>query len=329
MGGGDLNLKKSWAVNLLKNQKAVWDAEQGALKERKKIEQVRRERQEEAQIEELARLQEEAGGNTKIKRVEWMYSGAAAAGSGHGTTEELEGYLLGKRRVDPLLKKQDDLQKEKATTQDAVEADPLKDIAAKVALDPLLMIQKREKEAMEKQLEMEAKAEERKRRRDREREKDGRREERRYHSDRHRHHTSSSSRRHRSRSRSPKRDSRDYKQRDRSRSPRRDFHREYRSRDDYRSRDPRDSRRQESSKPSKPSSDDRAARLAAMQSDASSLENDRSSRLAAMAQRDQEEQAKEESKRNKGANFKASVYQQTENVSLASRLQGSRNMSTV
>jgi N-terminal domain of CBF1 interacting co-repressor CIR len=41
MGGGDLNLKKSWTVHSLKNQSRVYDAEQSALAERRKIEQVR------------------------------------------------------------------------------------------------------------------------------------------------------------------------------------------------------------------------------------------------------------------------------------------------
>ena len=46
MGGGDLNLKKSWHPLLMKNQARVYDEEKKALQERRLIEQVARERQE-------------------------------------------------------------------------------------------------------------------------------------------------------------------------------------------------------------------------------------------------------------------------------------------
>ncbi|KAF2757518.1 hypothetical protein EJ05DRAFT_439614, partial [Pseudovirgaria hyperparasitica] len=103
--GGDLNLKKSWHPNLLKNQRRVYDEEKKALEERKQIDKLIRERQEERQIEELQKLQETAGGQRKQNRVEWMYSGAPAGdGGGSRPAEEMEGFLLGKRRIDTLLK---------------------------------------------------------------------------------------------------------------------------------------------------------------------------------------------------------------------------------
>src|ERR1700742_5406541 len=133
MGGGDLNLKKSWHTGLLSNQRKVWEAEQTALAERKKIEQVRREREEERQMEDIARLAEESGGTKRRQRVDWMYTGATAGSA--GTTEEQEAFLLGKRRVDTILKREDAKQMEKAPV---VQQDPAKAMAAKVALDPLL-----------------------------------------------------------------------------------------------------------------------------------------------------------------------------------------------
>ena len=48
--GGDLNLKKSWHTSLMSNQKRVWAEEKKALDERKKIDQVMKERAEERQI---------------------------------------------------------------------------------------------------------------------------------------------------------------------------------------------------------------------------------------------------------------------------------------
>ena len=53
-------------------------------------------------MQELQRLQEAAGGKTREQRVDWMYA-APAEGSGPNP-DELEAYLLGKKRVDKLLK---------------------------------------------------------------------------------------------------------------------------------------------------------------------------------------------------------------------------------
>jgi hypothetical protein len=54
--GGDLNLKKSWHPHLRKNQERVWKEEKSALEERKLIEKLRKEREEERQTEELQRI---------------------------------------------------------------------------------------------------------------------------------------------------------------------------------------------------------------------------------------------------------------------------------
>lgn len=118
--GGDLNLKKSWHPHLRKNQERVWKEEKSALEERKQIEKLRKEREEERQIEELQKMQEAAGGKTITKRVDWMYAGPS--GDGAGVSEEREGYLLGKRRIDQLLQSNDtqNLQKGAAVGIDAV-----------------------------------------------------------------------------------------------------------------------------------------------------------------------------------------------------------------
>ncbi|KAH0143149.1 hypothetical protein KCU67_g13689, partial [Aureobasidium melanogenum] len=91
--GGDLNLKKSWHPVLMSNQKRVWEEEKKALDERKKIDQVLKERAEERQIQELQQMQEAAGGKKRVDRVDWMYGGPADGQK--GTTEEMEAYLLG------------------------------------------------------------------------------------------------------------------------------------------------------------------------------------------------------------------------------------------
>ncbi|CAZ82462.1 unnamed protein product [Tuber melanosporum] len=138
--GGDLNLKKSWHPHLLKNQERVWQEEKKALEERKRIDQWRKEREEERQLQELRQLQAAAGGKQAVDRVDFLYSGPSQGMD--RTTEEMEGYLLGKRRIDGLLKGGDmDVLKKDAGAR--------RDIANKVREDPLLAIKKQEQAAYE------------------------------------------------------------------------------------------------------------------------------------------------------------------------------------
>lgn len=149
--GGDLNLKKSWHPQLLTNQKKVWEEEKRALEERKRIDQMMKERQEERQIQELQQLQEAAGGKKRMSRVDWMYSGPASGQA--GTTEEMEGYLLGKRRIDGLLKGTDNQKLEKSSNEESFmavqHANTARDTASKIRDDPLLAIKKQEQAAYE------------------------------------------------------------------------------------------------------------------------------------------------------------------------------------
>ncbi|KAL8862279.1 MAG: hypothetical protein Q9178_001288 [Gyalolechia marmorata] len=149
--GGDLNLKKSWHPVLMTNQRRVWEEEKKALDERKRIEQMMKERQEERQIQELQEMQEAAGGKKRLSRVDWMYSGPSAGQA--GTTEEMEGYLLGKRRIDGLLKGTENQKLEKEASQDSFmalqKANTVRDTASKIREDPMLAIKKQEQAAYE------------------------------------------------------------------------------------------------------------------------------------------------------------------------------------
>lgn len=149
--GGDLNLKKSWHPSLMSNQKKVWEEEKRALEERKKIEQIRNEREAERQIQELQDLQEAAGGKKRLARVDWMYQGPSDGQT--GTTEETEAFLLGKRRVDTLLQSKENEALSKSSNQDAFmavqNANTAKDTASKIRDDPLLAIKKQEQAAYE------------------------------------------------------------------------------------------------------------------------------------------------------------------------------------
>ena len=149
--GGDLNLKKSWHPVLMSNQRRVWEEEKKALDERKRIDQMMKERQEERQIQELQEMQEAAGGKKRLNRVDWMYSGPSSGQT--GTTEEMEGYLLGKRRIDGLVKGTESKKLEKAATEESFmalqHANTVKDTSSKIREDPMLAIKKQEQAAYE------------------------------------------------------------------------------------------------------------------------------------------------------------------------------------
>jgi len=147
MGGGDLNMKKSWHPLLLKNQERVWLEEKKALEEKKKLDQLRKEKEEERQIQELQRLQEEQTGKKRQEKLEWMYS-TPATGSGQNAND-LEDYLLGKKRVDKILTA-DENDKVGAAHKNFIAtqfANSARDTAAKIRDDPLLAIKQQEQAA--------------------------------------------------------------------------------------------------------------------------------------------------------------------------------------
>ncbi|KAF2869641.1 Pre-mRNA splicing factor-domain-containing protein [Massariosphaeria phaeospora] len=271
--GGDLNLKKSWHTGLGKNRERVWKEEKAALEERKQIEKLRKEREEERQIEELQRLQEAAGGKAVSKRVEWMYSGPSADSG--VVTEEREGYLLGKRRIDGLLKADtQSLQKGAAVGIDplALDANSARDTKKKVLEDPLLIIQKQKMEMQIKAVKEAQKRAKQDDKRDKDRERDGGR------------HRDRNSDRHRDRE-SHRRDSDRYNDRE---SDRRHYHsdRRHRSRSPYHRERPSHNRYRERN------SSDAGERLAAMQKDATTFELQRTQRVRDQDQKDAAEAEK-------------------------------------
>ncbi|KAI3627605.1 CWC25 [Malassezia furfur] len=150
MGAGDLNMKKSWHPMLHSNQEKVWLQEQEAIKERKRLEELRKEREHERQMQELQRIHEEAGGKKRVERVEWMY--ATPAAKGEPSEAELEDYLLGKKRVDKLLQG-NEMQQLSRTADvgkaDAGDAMSQRDMATKIREDPLLAIKQQEQAVYE------------------------------------------------------------------------------------------------------------------------------------------------------------------------------------
>jgi hypothetical protein len=150
MGGNDLNLKKSWHPQLMSNQRRVYDAEQAALQERKlteaRLEEIRRERQ----IEETQKQLEAAGGQKKVDRVDWMYQGPNDGGRDEYSSEA---FLLGKRRIDSVLRGDDMKKVEKTAGLTGETPGPIpavvsaRDTAAKIREDPLVAIKRQEQAA--------------------------------------------------------------------------------------------------------------------------------------------------------------------------------------
>ncbi|XP_029364094.1 pre-mRNA-splicing factor CWC25 homolog [Echeneis naucrates] len=148
MGGGDLNLKKSWHPQTMKNIERVWKAEQKHEAERKKIEELQKELKEERAREEMTRYAEDTGAiKKKDDRLDWMYQGPA----GQVSRDE---YLLGR----PIDKQITDQYEEPESGPSAETGllpgsifNPVTpasnlDLAAKIREDPLFEIRKREEE---------------------------------------------------------------------------------------------------------------------------------------------------------------------------------------
>uniref|UniRef100_A0A096MB76 CWC25 spliceosome associated protein homolog n=3 Tax=Poeciliinae TaxID=586240 RepID=A0A096MB76_POEFO len=148
MGGGDLNLKKSWHPQTMKNIERVWKAEQKYEAERKKIEELQKELKEERAREEITRYAEETGAiKKKDDRLDWMYQGPA----GQVSRDE---YLLG-RPIDKQITDQYEEPESGPSAETGLlpgsifnPATPASglDLAAKIREDPLFQIRKREEE---------------------------------------------------------------------------------------------------------------------------------------------------------------------------------------
>ncbi|KAF9917463.1 RNA-splicing factor [Lobosporangium transversale] len=338
MGGGDLNLKKSWHPATFRNQEKVWKEERKAAEEEKKLQQLRKELEEERQIQELQRIQEQAGGKKRSDRLDWMYQ---AAPTGNQKDEKaLEDYLLGKRRVDDILNKRDSsassaLSRDSSSFMNQTsKANSVRDIQAKIREDPLLAIKKQEQASMEllmknpirmRQLKegkenKEHKKKKSKKNKDDKAEKDERRKDK---SERHNKHRSS-----RKHSRPSDSDDSDC---DRHRHSSRKRSRHSRSPEglgDYYINNNKNSRRQEEEAKSK--AEERERRLRAMAEDASADAQARKTRLAEIAEMEAKQDAEDEARRQAAAkNGQASFLKSAQKsaydgMSLADRVQRGR-----
>ncbi|OTB17060.1 hypothetical protein K445DRAFT_58042 [Daldinia sp. EC12] len=235
-----LQLKKSYHPALLRNQRRVYEEEQKALEERKKTEARIQEIKEERAKEELQRQLAISGGRKVVDRVDWMYQGPSDGQN--GTSEELEGYLLGKRRIDNILTKGSDHEslKKNAGPEKFMalqNANTERDTAMKIREDPLLAIKKQEQAAYEAMMNDPIKRRQLLASMGHADEKHSSHKKEERHSRRHRHRSHSREHRHRRHHRS------DSRERDESRE-RRHRHRRAESRDRSASRDRHSSRRE-------------------------------------------------------------------------------------
>ncbi|KAJ2799764.1 RNA-splicing factor, partial [Coemansia guatemalensis] len=155
MGGGDLNMKKSWHPLTLANQRRVAEEKRKAAEEEQRAARLQKELREERQREEMERLNATVT-KKKINKLEWMYN-APSTGAPQ-SSEDLEEYLLGKKDATQLTN-------QKSAENDAVSrpedkwksglfafsnrnANSDRDAAAKAMEDPLAEIQRREQAAM-------------------------------------------------------------------------------------------------------------------------------------------------------------------------------------
>ncbi|KAL1432086.1 hypothetical protein MTO96_013438 [Rhipicephalus appendiculatus] len=146
MGGGDLNLKKSWHPSTLRNIERVWKAEQMRDQEKAKIEQLQKELQEERNKQEMRQYAENKGVvKKKQERLDWMYQGVAGL-------VDREQYLLG-RKVDKnfeIMKKEEDGVEDKNEDQQPgsiftmAPTNAAVDLENKIREDPLFAIKKQE-----------------------------------------------------------------------------------------------------------------------------------------------------------------------------------------
>lgn len=129
----------------------MWKAEQNAEKEKTKLDQLRKEKQHERELEELQRLQDQVdGGRKRGEKLDWMYAGSSAMASS-STSED---YLLGRRRVDSVLNSQSQqtVAKPARAPQNLLADDQSaldKDLLRKVREDPMFKI-KQQEQALQK-----------------------------------------------------------------------------------------------------------------------------------------------------------------------------------
>lgn len=138
--------KKGWHTGSLRNIENVWKAEQKHETEQKKLEELRKQIQDEREQNEFRQLQEQAGLVPKQERLEFLYDSGLAVGRSNS-----DNFPLGKPVEPPNNETGNELSK-LAAVPGALFVDEkpqsANDVWRKLHTDPLLMIRQREQEAL-------------------------------------------------------------------------------------------------------------------------------------------------------------------------------------
>ncbi|CAD6219267.1 GSCOCG00004886001-RA-CDS [Cotesia congregata] len=161
MGGGDLNLKKSWHPSTMKNMEKVWKAQQQDNQEKKKIAELKRDIELEREREDLKKYAMEQGTIEKKdnKKLDWMYTKPQ-------NSINREEYLLGKK-IDKNFEKIASAEKNSERNElpgnhvdyecvppsiRSFSGNEQVDLARKLQEDPMFAIKKKEMESRSKLL---------------------------------------------------------------------------------------------------------------------------------------------------------------------------------
>ncbi|XP_022122173.2 pre-mRNA-splicing factor CWC25 homolog [Pieris rapae] len=148
MGGGDLNSKKSWHPNTMKNQERVWKAEKVAAEEKKRILELQQERAQEKDRQELNELARKNAASNSDNRLDWMYNKP-------DKQVQHEEYLLGKA-IDKNFEQHGKPEHSEipavarrvvGSSMLSAATDVQVDLARKIREDPLLLVKERERAA--------------------------------------------------------------------------------------------------------------------------------------------------------------------------------------
>eukprot|EP00164_Ancoracysta_twista_P007212 GFYU01010208.1.p2 GENE.GFYU01010208.1~~GFYU01010208.1.p2 ORF type:complete len:282 (+),score=101.16 GFYU01010208.1:104-949(+) len=136
--------KKSWHTGTIKNNEAVWIAEQNKAAEQKKIAELQKQLAEEREIEELRRMRMESGEVVKKRkeRLDWMYEVPK-------TEADKDEFLLGKA-VAPSTEENDLAKASEAVGGNFMNksVDSMRDNEAKIRDDPMLAIKRKQQERL-------------------------------------------------------------------------------------------------------------------------------------------------------------------------------------
>ncbi|XP_013201235.2 pre-mRNA-splicing factor CWC25 homolog isoform X1 [Amyelois transitella] len=151
MGGGDLNSKKSWHPNTMKNQERVWKAEQAAAQEKKRIQELQKEHAEERdrfELNNMIKQNASSASGSNNNRLHWMYDKP-------DKKVQQEDYLLGKsieKNYNNVEKQEQDVipavaRRVVGSSMLSIAGDSQVDLARKLREDPLLLVKERERAA--------------------------------------------------------------------------------------------------------------------------------------------------------------------------------------